>query len=153
MRMLKSREFHSKAVWPNAVVIFSIFGHLEQGNFANSIKYLHKVGSQFCKILNSYSRNGLKLSKCCPSGEISPNLVRLFEGEPHQRTLLRSSVTRLGDFKKFLGTNLLTQVAQKLAVLKMIAFEVKTAVATLWVTFDFLATFDPTSGRTATKPF
>ena len=49
--------------------IFSIFGLLKQGNFAKSIKYLHKVGSQFCKILSSCSRNGQKLLKCRPSGK------------------------------------------------------------------------------------
>ena len=40
-------------------------------------KIFVKVGSQFCQILNSYSRNGQKLLKCCPIGEISPNHVTL----------------------------------------------------------------------------
>ena len=44
-------------------------------------KLFAKVGSQFCQILNSYTRNGQKLLKCCPSGEISPNMVTLVSSQ------------------------------------------------------------------------
>ena len=63
--------------WPDGYVIISIFGHLEQWKFANKCEIFAKVGSQFCQILNSYSREGTKLFKLCLSGEILPNLVTL----------------------------------------------------------------------------
>ena len=56
------------------------------------------------------------------------------------------SVTRLGDFWKFLATNLLTKVAQKhwwlLGLFWKGYLNVKTAVAYIWVTYgNFWATF------------
>ena len=45
--------------------------------FCQKHKIFAKVGSQFCQILNRYSTNGQKILKCCPSVEISPNLVTL----------------------------------------------------------------------------
>ena len=64
-------------VWPDGCIIFLIFGHLDQGNFAQEFNIFEKVCSQFCQMLNSYSRNDQKLLKFCPSGEILPNLVTL----------------------------------------------------------------------------
>ena len=55
-----------RTVWPDGYIIFSIFGHLEHWKFAQKYKMFAKVGSQFCRILNSYSRNGQKLLKTLP---------------------------------------------------------------------------------------
>ena len=49
--------------WPDGYIIFSKLGHLEQSKIAQTYKIFAKVGSQFCQILNSYSRNGQKLFK------------------------------------------------------------------------------------------
>ena len=50
-----------------------------------------------------------------------------------------SSVTRLGDFSKFLVTNILTNVGQTYIdffdYFGNLTFQIKTVVATLWVTF------------------
>ena len=53
-------------------ILFLIFGHLEQWKMPKSIKIFAKVGSQFCQILNSYSRNS-----CQTLNIISPNLATL----------------------------------------------------------------------------
>ena len=52
--------------WPDGYIIFSKLGHLEQSKIAQTYKIFAKVGSQFCQILNSYSRNGQKLFKILP---------------------------------------------------------------------------------------
>ena len=57
---------------------FSIFGLLEQWQFAQNYQVFAKVGSQFCQILNNYSRNGQKLINFFISGKISTNLVTLY---------------------------------------------------------------------------
>ena len=36
-------------MWPEGFIIFSIFGHLEQGNFDKSIKYLPNYVHNFAK--------------------------------------------------------------------------------------------------------
>ena len=69
------REWTS--LWPDGFIIFSIIGHLDQWKFAQKYKIFARVGSQFCQIQNSYSRNGQTLFKFCPSCKISPNLVTL----------------------------------------------------------------------------
>ena len=46
------------AVWPDCYIIFSIFGHLEQREFAQKYKMFVKVGSQSFQIHNTHSRNG-----------------------------------------------------------------------------------------------
>ena len=54
------------SVWPDGYIIFSIFGRLELWKFAQKYQIFAKVGSQFCQILNSYSRNGQKRFKISP---------------------------------------------------------------------------------------
>ena len=67
-----------------------------------------------------------------------------------------SSVTRLGDFSKFLVTNILTNVGQTYIdffdYFGNLTFQIKTVVATLWVTFgkNALHLFSE-SGHTATQ--
>ena len=71
---------HSVTRWFS--IIMSLFCNLEQKKFAHKHEIFAKVGSQFCQILNSYSRNDQKCFKIMPNSEISPNLVTLFA---HQR--------------------------------------------------------------------
>ena len=54
------------AVWPDCSLIISIFGHLEQWKFAKKYHIFAKVSSQFCPILNSYSRKVQKRYKIMP---------------------------------------------------------------------------------------
>ena len=62
-------------------------------------------------------------------------------------------MTRLGDFQKFLSTNLITYneaqiVNDFLAILKIIPYEVKTAFVTFRVTLDIFGPFlIPKSGH------
>ena len=53
--------------------------------------------------------------------------------------MVRVSVTRLGDFRKFLVSKFITKVAQIFrdfwAILKRVIFKVKTSVATFWASF------------------
>ena len=65
-------------------IFFSKFDHLEQWKFAKNYKIFAKVGSQFCPILNSSSRNGPKVSETLPklrnyakSGHTALDLIRL----------------------------------------------------------------------------
>ena len=53
-------------MWPDGYCHISIFGHLEQWKYAQKYEIFAKVGSQFCQILNSYSRKGQKLIKIIP---------------------------------------------------------------------------------------
>ena len=68
-----------------------------------------KVGSQFCQILNSYSRNGQKLFKFCRSGEILPNLVALtaqvtsYYSSPFCLSLLLSLSLLLASISRLFG--------------------------------------------------
>ena len=58
-----SKAFAYQPAWPDLL----IFGHLNNEKLPKSIKYLPMyVGSQFCRILNSNSRNGQKLFKTLP---------------------------------------------------------------------------------------
>ena len=66
----KSDPFKFYAVWPDGYLIISIFGHLEQWKFPHKYEIFAKGGSQFCQILNSYSRKGHSLLKLCLSGKI-----------------------------------------------------------------------------------
>ena len=50
-------------MWLDGYVIFSIFGNREQWKFAQNYKIFAQVGSQFCQILYSYTRNGQRLFK------------------------------------------------------------------------------------------
>ena len=54
-----------------------IFGHCNNENLPNGIKWWPKTGSKFYPILKRPSHNHLRLLKYCQNGEISPNLVTL----------------------------------------------------------------------------
>ena len=72
--------------------------HVKLGSF-----FAKKVGLQFCSSLSLFMNE-----RNCPNSRSA--FCRKFSAEKMFR---RTSVTRLGDFWKFLSTNLLTKVAQK----------------------------------------
>ena len=48
--LLKSHSCQSKTVWPNGLIICTIFGHLQQWNSPNSINILQKWVKCFSKL-------------------------------------------------------------------------------------------------------
>ena len=118
--MIRLTEIDDRTQCDQMAVFFSIFGHWEQWKFAQKYKIFAKVGSQFCQILNSCSRNGQNFLKFWLSGKILPHLFTLIGHESVNFGMsicddIVISVTRLGDFWKFRVKNILTKVANCLA--------------------------------------
>ena len=58
-------------------ILFFILSIFNNENMPNSIEKGPYWGQRFCKIISILSNSCQRLLKCCPPGEISPNLVTL----------------------------------------------------------------------------
>ena len=80
-----SKELHAWSVNPSVTSwreYFSLFGHLQQFKFAQNSQQFSQVGSKFCQNTKyTLKRLPNKILKVCPSGEISLNLVILFNSQ------------------------------------------------------------------------
>ena len=65
-------QCQSLSVWPDGLIMCSIYGYLQQLAFAHKHKWFDKSGSKCC-----HSINGKRFIKFRQSGHILPNLVTL----------------------------------------------------------------------------
>ena len=70
-----------RSVWPHAYIIFQYLAFYNDVNLPNSIvKFFAKYWKEVLKITK-------RLSKCCKSGKISPNLATLETLKPNGRNV------------------------------------------------------------------